>query len=118
MMEFFTKQDINEINKTNKDLFYVPAELFDGMQYNLVRLEVKWAYVACLNVMLKKAQYDHDNNAYIKDDSPAIIESLKALANKKVDQEKIDGYFNELEDNELIERHGRNIYLRRIVSIF
>lgn len=117
-MELFNKKDIEEIKKSNTNLYYVPAELFDGMQYNLVRLEVKWAYVACLNVMLKGALYDREDHAYIKDDSPAIIESLKALANKQVDQAKIDGYFKELEENELIERRGRNIYLRRIVSIF
>ena len=117
-MELFTKTEIEEMNKSKTNQYFVPAELFDGMQYKLVRLEVKWAYVACLNVMLKNAQYNHENQAFIKDDSPAIIESLKALANKKVDREKIAGYFNELEENELIEHQGRDIYLRRIVDIF
>ena len=117
-MELFNKEDLNEIRKDKTDRYFVPAELFDGMQYKLVRLEVKWAYVACLNVMLNNCEYDQENNAFIKDDSPAIIESLKALANKKVDREKINGYFKELEDGELIVHQGRNIYLRRIVDIF
>ncbi len=116
-MEFFNKTDVKELNE-EKTNYYVPAELFDGMQYKLVRLEVKWAYVACLNVLLNAPQYDRENNAYIKDDSPSIIETLKDIANKKVDKEKIAGYLDELEENGLVERQGRNVYLKRIVDIF
>jgi hypothetical protein len=117
-MELFDKESLYEIKKATTTQYYVPAELFDGMQYKLVRLEVKWAYVACLNVMIKHAQYDKKNLAFIKDDSPAIVESLKVLANKTVDREKIAGYLSEMEDEKLIVRDGKNIYLRKIVSIF
>lgn len=117
-MEPFNKTDIHDLVNDNKDKYYVPAELFDGMQYKLVRLEVKWAYVACLNVMIKSPMFDKENNAYIKDDSPMIIETLKKIANKKVDSEKIAGYLNELEEAGLVERQGRNVYLKRIVDIF
>ena len=117
-MEPFNKTDIHDLVNDNKDKYNVPAELFDGMQYKLVRLEVKWAYVACLNVMLKSPMFDKENNAYIKDDSPMIIETLKKIANKKVDGEKIAGYLNELEEAGLVERQGRNVYLKRIVDIF
>lgn len=117
-MEVFKKTDIADLQKQNTEKYYIPAELFDGMQYKLVRLEVKWAYVACLNVMLKSAQYDRENNAYIKDDSPAIINTLKEIANKKVDAAKIARYLKELEDDELVLRQGRNVYLKKIVDIF
>ena len=68
--------------------------------------------------MLKSPSFDRDGQAYIKDDHPQIIEVLKDLANKKVDQEKIDGYLKEMEDNGLIERIGRDIYLKKICNVF
>ncbi len=117
-MELLKREDLEEISKEKEEEYYIPANLFDGMQYKLVRLEVKWAYVACLNVMLKAPQFDKSGQAYIKDDSPMIIETLKKIANKKVDGEKIQGYLNELEDLELLQRDHRNIYLKKIVSIF
>ena len=88
------------------------------MQYNLIRLEVKWAYVAVLNTLLNKPHYDQDNNAYVKDDSPAIIEMLVKIANKKVNAAKIEGYLDEMDELELVRRDGRNVYVRKIVSIF
>ena len=48
----YDKNDIKDL-KNHEDKYYMPNALFDTMQYKLVRLEVKWAYVACLNVMLK-----------------------------------------------------------------
>lgn len=56
---------------------------------------MKWAYVACLNVMLKSPSFDKEGKAFIKDDNPQIITILKDLAHKKVDQEKIDGYLED-----------------------
>ena len=47
-----------------------------------------------------------------------MIEILKDLAHKKVDQEKIAGYLLEMEDNGLIERVGRDIYLKKICNVF
>ena len=77
MIEILTKDDVEELNGEKNDQYYIPGELFNGMQYNLIRLEVKWAYVAVLNTLLNKPHYDQDNNAYVKDDSPAIIEMLE-----------------------------------------
>jgi len=116
-MEFYTKKDIEELKKES-DPFYIPASLFDGMQYKLVRLEVKWAYVACLNVLIKSALFDNDGYAYMKDDHPLMIEILAKLANKKVDVEKMQGYIQELEENELLVISSRNIYLKKIERIF
>ena len=113
----YDKNDIKDL-KNHEDKYYMTNALFDTMQYKLVRLEVKWAYVACLNVMLKTPLYDYDGFAYIKDDHPQMIEVLKDLAHKNVDQQKIDGYIQELEDCGLAQRKGRNIYLKKISNIF
>ena len=111
MIELLTKDDVEEFNNEKNDQYYIPGELFNGMQYNLVRLEVKWAYVAVLNTLLNKPHYDQDNNAYVKDDSPAIIEMLVKTA-------KIEGYLDEMDELELVRRDGRNVYVRKIASIF
>lgn len=113
----YNKEDIEELKK-HDGKYFMPNALFDTMQYKLIRLEVKWAYVACLNVLLDTPSYDKEGNAFIKDDNPKIIEVLKDLANKKVDQEKINGYVIEMEDNGLIEKVGRDIYLKKICNVF
>lgn len=113
----YNKEDIEDLSK-HEDKYYMPSALFDTMQYKLIRLEVKWAYVSCLNVMLKSPSYDKEGRAFIKDDHPQVIEVLKDLAHKKVDQEKIDGYLAEMEENGLLERNGRDIYLKKICNVF
>lgn len=110
-MMLLNKENIDNLNQKNNQAYYVPSPLFDSRVYVNVRVEVKWAYVAVLNVMLKEALYDKERLAYVKDDSPTLVETLKKLANKRVDQGKIAGYLDELEDLNLVERQGRNIYL-------
>lgn len=116
-MRLYDKEAVLGINN-GKDKYYMPNPLFDSLEYKLVRLELKWAYVACLNALLDSPSYDNVGNAYIKDDNPQTIEYLKTFANKKVDQEKIDGYLKEMEEQELIVREGRNIFIKRIESVF
>ncbi len=113
----YRKEDVEELNQYEGE-YYMPNALFDTMQYKLIRLEVKWAYVACLNVMLKSPSYDKDGNVYIKDDHPQMVEVLKGLAHKQVNREKIDGYIDEMENHGLVERVGRNLYLKKICNIF
>jgi len=112
----YKKEDL--VGLKNDDNYYMPSALFDTMQYKLIRLEVKWAYVACLNVLIKSPSYDQQGNAYLKDDHPQVIEVLATLANKKVDQDKVAGYMDEMEESGLIERQGRNVYLKKIVNVF
>ena len=102
MIEILTKDDVEELNSEKNDQYYIPGELFNGMQYNLIRLEVKWAYVAVLNTLLNKPHY----------------EMLVKIANKKVNAAKIEGYLDEMDELELVRRDGRNVYVRKIVSIF
>ena len=113
----YHKEDVEDLRK-HEGQYYMPNALFDTMQYKLIRLEVKWAYVACLNVLLQGPSYDKEGRAFIKDDHPQVIEILKDLAHKKVDQEEIAGYLLEMEDNGLIERVGRDIYLKKICNVF
>ncbi len=116
-MTYYTKKDIENLKGYDNE-YYVPDALFDTMEYKMVRLEVKWGFVALLNALLQSPLYDNDGNAYLKDDNPSTIEILKNLAHKAVDQEKIDGYISELEESDLLERNGRNIYLKKIDTIF
>lgn len=113
----YSREDIEDL-KQHEGPYYMPNALFDTMQYKLIRLEVKWAYVACLNVLLDNPLYNHDGFAYLKDDYAPIIDILKDLAHKKVDEEKIIGYIHELEDNGLIEVVGKDIYLKKVCNIF
>jgi len=113
----YNKEDIEDL-KQHEGQYFMPSALFDTMQYKLIRLEVKWAYVACLNVLLESPSFDKKGQAYIKDDHPQVIEVLKDLAHKKVDQEKIAGYIDEMEEKGLIERSGRDIYLKKICNVF
>ncbi|MEE0966093.1 MAG: hypothetical protein U0L85_03475 [Bacilli bacterium] len=116
-MEFYSKKDIESLKKECHP-YYVPDELFGSMQYKLVRLEVKWAYVACLNVLINSTLYDNNGHAYMKSDHPALIDVLAKLANKKVDQEKIEGYIRELEDHDLLRVSSKDIYLQKIERVF
>lgn len=116
-MMCYNKEDIDDLKKHEGE-YYLPNALFDTMQYKLIRLEVKWAYVACLNVLLKTPSYNKEGKAYLKDDHPQIVEVLKDLANKKVDDDKIEGYLVELEEQGLIERIGRDVYLTKICNVF
>ncbi len=43
---------------------------------------------------------------------------LVKIANKKVNAAKIEGYLDEMDELELVRRDGRNVYVRKIVSIF
>lgn len=116
-MLFYNKEDVVELSDF-EGAYYMPNALFNTMQYKLVRLEVKWAYVACLNALLNHPLYNEAGDAYILDTDESVAEILKELAHKKVDQAKVDGYIDELENYELIERNGREVYLKKIVNIF
>ncbi len=113
----YNRLDIEDL-KEYKDRFYMPNPLFNTMQYKLVRLEVKFGYTACLNTLIRNASFDEEGKAFILDNDPLIIDILKELANKAVDQEKIDGYLNEMEEASIIERNGHAVYLKKIMNIF
>ena len=89
-MELYTKESLKEVIEKSKDEFYMPKALFD--HYKSLRLETKLAYVSILETMKNKAGYTTENTAYIKVDNPQIQVNLAKLANKEVDQEKVNKY--------------------------
>lgn len=58
--------------------------------------------------MKNKAVYTTENLAYVKVDNPQIQVNLAELANKEVDQEKVNKYLKELEEVELIKVDKQN----------
>ena len=110
-MELYTKESLKEVIEKSKDEFYMPKALFD--HYKSLRLETKLAYVSILETMKNKAGYTTENTAYIKVDNPQI--QIK-LANKEVDQEKVNKYLKELEEVELIKVDKQNIFVYDVLS--
>ena len=104
-MELYTKESLKEVIEKSKDEFYMPKVLFD--HYKSLRLETKLAY---------KAGYTTENTAYIKVDNPQIQVNLAILANKEVDQEKVNKYLKELEEVELIKVDKQNIFVYDVLS--
>ena len=88
IMELYTKESLKEVIEKSKDEFYMPKALFD--HYKNLRLETKLAYVSILETMKNKAVYTTENLAYVKVDNPQIQANLAELANKEVDQEKVN----------------------------
>ena len=99
-MELYTKESLKEVIEKSKDEFYMPKVLFD--HYKSLRLETKLAYVSILETMKNKAGYTTENTAYIKVDNPQIQVNLAILANKEVDQNKINKYLDELIEDYLL----------------
>lgn len=113
-MELYTKESLKEVIEKSKDEFYMPKALFD--HYKSLRLETKLAYVSILETMKNKAGYTTENTAYIKVDNPQIQVNLAILANKEVDQEKVNKYLKELEEAELIKVDKQNIFVYDVLS--
>ena len=99
-MELYTKESLKEVIEKSKDEFYMP----------------KLAYVSILETMKNKAGYTTENTAYIKVDNPQIQVNLAILANKEVDQEKVNKYLKELEEVELIKVDKQNIFVYDVLS--
>lgn len=110
-MEFYKKSKIDVINAHLQDHYYTPEDLFKKKDFVLVRLEVKYAYLAVLNTLIKYPKYTEDEVGYLKENDSKLIEMLQLLANKKVDQEKMDHYMEELMDHQLIKKEQDKIYV-------
>lgn len=113
-MEFYTKETIKEVeNKTDGNSYYLPKALFER-KTNTVRLETRLAYVAILDTLLKKPSFTKEGLAFIKMDNPGIGHTLATLANKEVNQEKVNKYLEELSDADLIEINKQDIYVSNV----
>ena len=108
-MELYNKELLKklktEIGETN---YYMPKKLFENGMFSNIRLETKLAYVAILDVLLKKPTYNQENKALLKVDNPMIVKTLAILANKEVDQNK---YLDELVEANLIEMNKQDIFV-------
>ena len=98
-MELYNKELLknlkDEIGETN---YYMPKKLFENVMFRNIRLETKLAYVAILDALLKV-------------DNPMIVKTLAILANKEVDQNKINKYLDELMEANLIEMNKQDIFV-------
>lgn len=91
--------------------YYIPETV---VKNPVLRTELKWGYTALVNVLIKDTLVDDDNNPYVVIDNPMTIEMLKALANKKVDQEKINTYIDELEELGFVVVKDNKVYIDKI----
>lgn len=111
-MELYNKELIKQLNNENSNTsYYMPKKLFENGIFNNIRLETKLAYVALLDVLVKKPSYNHDNYALLKIDNPMIAKTLAILANKDVNQEKIKKYLDELCEAKLIIIDKQDIFV-------
>ena len=111
-MELYSKELLKKLKDTiSDDGYYMPKILFNSNKYVNIRLETKLAYVALLDTLLKKPVFNQSNLALLKADNPVIGKTLAILANKEVDQEKVNNYLNELSEANLIEINKQDIYI-------
>ncbi len=109
-MELFNKESLELLIKnTDDNSYYLPRRLFATNYFATVRLETKLAYAAIAETLMQSPHYDKNGAAYVKIDNPEIIHNLKKIANKDVDKQKINTYFDELKEAGLIEVEGMNI---------
>ncbi len=113
-MDRYTKQQIQAINEEFSGEYYLPDAVFAPHHYHCISIEVKLAYGAMLNVLLKAPLYTKSGDAYLKADNPEIINILKKLANKEVATEKMQGYFKELDSLDFIDVVKQNIFVKKV----
>lgn len=105
MNRFYRQEDIDQILNgydIQKD-FYVPGALFKQIAYRNLRLEVKWAYIGLLHLVLSEPHFNDNGDALLSYGIQQMAMPLAKLMNKKVDEEKVHQYLNELREADLIE---------------
>lgn len=105
MNHFYRQEDIDQILSgydIQKD-FYVPGALFKQIAYRNLRLEVKWAYIGLLHLILSEPHFNNDGDAVLSYDLAQMAAPLAKLMNKKVDDAKVAQYLNELKEVGLID---------------
>ncbi len=103
----YTKEAIEKIHYNQG--YYIPENV---LKNKIIRTEVKWGYIALVNVLLREPKYD--DYPYVEKDNPLTIEMLKALANKNVDQAKIDQYIQELSDYDVVHVRDNKVFIEII----
>lgn len=114
-MKKYNKDSLQTIkDMMTEENYYLPKPLFDRQNFGYVRLETKMAYVAILDTLLKKPNYNNDGEAFLKIDNPEIIHTLETLTNKKIEKDKLERYYQELVIAELIIIDRKNVFLMDI----
>lgn len=113
-MELYNKMTLKTLIDNHQETFYMPKSLFKG--YKTLRLETKLAYVAILDTLMTQPQYNRENQSFIKVNNPNIQKNLATLANKTVDQEKINKYVEELKEAQLIEVEKQDLFVYNLES--
>ncbi len=114
-MELFNRDTLESLIETlGETSYYLPRRLFATHYFANVRLETKMAYVGIMETLIQKPLYDKQGRAYVKMDNPEIIHNLEKVANKEVSKEKMETYFKELVEANLIEVEGMNIFILNV----
>ncbi len=113
-MNRYTKVEIQKINNELNQEYYLPEVVFGVHKLDAVSIEVKFAYGAMLNVLLKAPNYTKNGDAYIKIDNPEIVNTLNKLTNKDVDNEKIEKYIKILNDLDFVDVAKQNLFVKKV----
>ena len=107
-MAFYTKEEVAQLIETKGSMLVVP-EHFNHQ----IRLELKWAYIGFLNIMLEHPEFNGNYESYFVENRPLMAEMLGSLMNKKVDDEKLNKYINELIEEDLLDIQYNQYYLKK-----
>ena len=111
-MELYDKGSLKSLKESiSGHEYYMPKVLFNGGEFANIRSETKLAYVAILDTLLNKPNFNNDNLAFLKRDNPMIANTLAKLANKEVDNAKMDKYLLELYEAKLILINKQDIFV-------
>lgn len=107
-MNYYLKSEVAELIDQRQNMILVP----DKLHHN-IRLELKWAYAGLLNVFLNEPQFNDTHEGYFYENRQAMRDILATLMNKKVDDEKLNKYLQELIEEELLEIIENRYYLKK-----
>lgn len=110
MSVYYLNYDIERLKEQRKGSYLVP----EGFK-KATRLELKWAYVAFLNLLIDQPSFNEKREAYLNVDKMTLAKPLSELMNKKVDEKKVDQYIGELETADLLDIIESHYYLKRII---
>lgn len=109
-MALYNKESLEKLKEETNDDELLLQNIVSRI--NSIRLETKLALVAIVETLMHKANYNHEGAAFLKVDNPMIVTNLGKLANKDVNKEKMEKYFNELLDAELISIVNKDLFVK------
>lgn len=110
MSKYYLNYDVDRMIEQRQGSYLVLEEFKAS-----TRLELKWAYVAMLNLLLDQPQYNSHQEAYLDLQTDRIAQALAVLMNKKVDEAKVQKYLDELIEADLLDIIDQKCYLKRMI---